>query len=143
MRMIDLPPLWLLACLVLTWISPWGLPWGAAFWPGIVILGAAALLTIAALAEFARARTTVIPHQTPGALIKSGIFRWTRNPIYLADVLILLGFALIWGKLLGLLLVPGLAVLLERRFIRPEEDRLRSKFGDAFEAYSSATRRWF
>ena len=142
MRMLDLPPLWLLAFLVLAWVSPWHAPWGGVFFPGLVCLALAALLTVAALLEFARARTTVIPHQMPSALIQSGVFRWTRNPIYLADVLILAGFALIWGSVLGVLLVLLLAVVLERRFIRPEEGRLQSEFGEAFEAYAASTRRW-
>ena len=71
-----------------------------------------------------------------------GIFRFSRNPIYLADLLILCGFALIWGRVLGFLLVPVLAILLQRRFILPEEARMREKFGAAFDAYVAQTRRW-
>ena len=100
-------------------------------------------LTVAALVEFARSKTTVIPHLDPTALITGGVFRWTRNPIYLADALILAGFALIWGKVLGLILVPALALLLDRRFIRGEEARLSTAFGEAFAAYAAQTRRWF
>lgn len=143
MRMLDLPPLWLLSCLVLTWISPWAILSGGAFWPGVLCLALAAGLTVAALLEFARARTTVIPHKMPSALIRSGVFRWSRNPIYLADLLILIGFALIWGKWLGLALLPVLFLVLDRRFIRAEEARLSAEFGEAFEAYKATTRRWF
>jgi protein-S-isoprenylcysteine O-methyltransferase Ste14 len=142
MKFLDLPPIWLVAALILTWLSPWTWLWGPALWVGMCLLAGAAGLTGAALLEFYRVRTTVIPHLQPSALISSGIFRWTRNPIYLADVLILAGFALIWGKPAGLLLVPLLIVLLERRFIRPEEGRLRTAFGDAFERYAAKTRRW-
>ena len=142
MKYLDLPPIWLVAALLLTWLSPWAVPAGPAFWPGAALLALATGLTAAAIVEFARARTTVIPHREPVALITSGIFRWTRNPIYLADVLILAGFALISGRLLGLVLVPALVVLLERRFIRGEEARLRSAFGERFEAYAAKTRRW-
>ncbi|MEM9426080.1 MAG: isoprenylcysteine carboxylmethyltransferase family protein [Pseudomonadota bacterium] len=142
MKYLDLPPIWLLGALILTRISPWGLPWGAAFWPGVILLSLAAGLVAAALWEFARARTTPIPHQHPSALIDSGIFRWTRNPIYLADILILAGFTLVWAKMLGLVLLPILVALLDRRFIRTEEARLTAAFGDAFEAYAARTRRW-
>ena len=142
MRLIDLPPLWLLAFLVPTWAVPVSLPWGGAFWPGVFLLVVAAALTVAALVEFARARTTVIPHQVPNALLTGGVFRWTRNPIYLADLLVLLGLSLIWGQLVGLLLLPVLWVVLERRFILPEEARLRAAFPEAFEDYAKTTRRW-
>lgn len=142
MRFLDLPPLWLLAALVATWFSPWPLPDGRAVFTGAVLLFIAAALTVLALREFRRAKTTVIPHLEPSALIDSGIFRWTRNPIYLADLLILAGLALIWGKALGVLLVPALLVLLDRRFIRAEEARLRAHFGGAFEAYAAKTGRW-
>ena len=142
MRFLDFPPIWLAGALALTWVSPWGLPWGTAFWPGILLLAVAAGLTVGAVLAFTRARTTIIPHLDPSALVTSGIFRWTRNPIYLADVLILVGLSLIWGKTAGLILVPALVLLLERRFIRGEEARLRAAFGNAFESYAATTRRW-
>lgn len=142
MKWLDLPPFWLLGCLVLTWLSPWSLPSGPLFWPGLICLILAGVLTAAALMEFRRQRTTPIPHMTPSAMITGGVFRLTRNPIYLADMLILLGFTLIWGKLLGFLLMPVLFVVLERRFIVAEERRLRREFPDAFAEYTQRTRRW-
>lgn len=102
----------------------------------------AAWITIAALAAFRRAKTTVIPHQTPSALMTDGIFGFSRNPIYLADVLILLGISLIWGSALGLVLTPVLAMVLDRRFIQPEEARLADKFGAEFEEYCARVRKW-
>ncbi|MDJ0640442.1 MAG: isoprenylcysteine carboxylmethyltransferase family protein [Paracoccaceae bacterium] len=142
MRMLDLPPVWLAVCLAVTWVMPWGLPGGTFFWPGVTLIVVAGGLVVAALAAFAQARTTVMPHRVPQALVTGGIFRFSRNPIYLADLLILLGFALIWGRVVGLLLVPVLAILLQRRFILPEEARMREKFGAEFDAYTAATRRW-
>ena len=134
MRWFDLPPFWLIACLTVTWLSPWRVPWGPLIMPGLFIIALAMLLTFAALAEFRRAKTTVIPGEAPSALITSGVFRWSRNPIYLADLVVLVGFAVLWGKVLGFLLVPVFAVLLDRRFIRGEEARLREAFGEAFDA---------
>lgn len=142
MRAIDLPPVWLCLFLVTVWLSPWIFPFGPLFWPGVACLAIAAGLAAAAVFAFARARTTIIPHRVPSALVTGGIFRVSRNPIYLADLLILLGFSLIWGKLLGFVLLPVLAILLERRFIRPEESRMRDAFGAEFDAYSRRTRRW-
>ena len=141
-KYLDLPPIWLVGALCLVWLSPWPLIGAAGFWPGIGLLAIAAVLTAGALLEFGRAKTTVIPHQNPSALISGGIFRFTRNPIYLADVLILLGFSLIWSKLLGLILVLPFVLLLQRRFILPEEARLKEAFGSEFEQYTTRTRRW-
>ena len=93
-------------------------------------------------AEAMKARTTIIPREAPAALITGGIFRFSRNPIYLGDVLILAGVALIFGSVPGLILVPCLAWLLQERFIKGEEARLAEAFGSEFEAYMRATRRW-
>lgn len=142
MRFVDLPPIWLLAALILVWVSPWQVAWAWLFWPGLLLLVAAAFLTLGAVREFSRSRTTIIPHLDPKALITGGIFRYTRNPIYLADVLILLGLSLIWGKPLGLVLALPFAWLLQTRFIRGEEARLQAAFGDAFKHYAANTRRW-
>ena len=97
---------------------------------------------VAAVLSFRMARTTIIPRQDPSALITTGIYRWSRNPIYLADVLFLLGVALILGRFLGLVLVPLYIYLLDRRFIRGEEARLRAAFGPKFTDYAASTRRW-
>lgn len=102
----------------------------------------AAGLVVAAVLEFSRARTTTIPREAPSALITTGIFRHSRNPIYLADLLVLFGVSLIWGSVPGLVLVPVLGWLLQARFIRGEEERLAAAFGTEFETYRSATRRW-
>lgn len=143
MKWIDLPPVWLLGCLVLTWLSPWEFPWGRAELIGIVVFAAGLGLAVAAVIEFRRAKTTVIPRLAPSALISSGVFRYSRNPIYLADVLILVGLSLYWGKLLGILLVPIFIAVITKRFILGEEARLRQTFGADYATYLGRTRRWF
>lgn len=140
MKTLDYPPLWLLGCLLIAYVAPRHL--SELFWPGAVLLIAGAGLTGAALAAFARARTTVIPHRTPSDLITGGVFRFTRNPIYLADLLILAGFSLMWGSLVGWLLLPVLFYVLLVRFIQPEEARLTDAFGAVFTEYARGTRRW-
>ena len=75
-------------------------------------------------------------------LIQSGIFKRTRNPIYLGDTLILLGLILRWEAVLALPLVPIFLWILEKRFIIPEENRLRRKFRADFARYCQKTRRW-
>lgn len=148
MKWLDLPPLWLLLCVFLTFlvadVSAFGLSLDGPIWSviGAVLVGAGVALMGLAVFEMRRHKTTVIPHQEADVLVRSGIFAHTRNPIYLGDVLVLAGLILRWDAPLALLLVPALAWVLQRRFILPEEERLRAKFGEAFDAYTAQTRRW-
>lgn len=145
-KWIDLPPIWLAACLA----SVWGLdrlfPVNLFGWLGDLlaagVAGAAALLFGGALRAMARARTTVIPHRLPQALVTSGVFRLSRNPIYLADAGFLTAAILWWDAPQALPLVPLFMVLIRKRFIRGEEARLRALFGDAFEDWATRVRRW-
>ena len=75
-------------------------------------------------------------------MVQSGIYRRSRNPIYLGDVLILAGLILRFDAVLSLVLLPIFVWLLERRFIIPEEDRLRRTFRADFARYERKTRRW-
>jgi protein-S-isoprenylcysteine O-methyltransferase Ste14 len=146
MRFLDYPPVWLMGFLGLAWAqsamlpTPWGGGWAPVLGGLLALAGAAAMA--AALPQFLRARTTLVPHRAPSALITGGIYRLTRNPIYLGDVLILAGLALRWQAFPALLLVPVLMAVLTRRFILPEEARLRAAFGAAFDAWAARTRRW-
>lgn len=142
MKWIDMPPVWLLACLVLAWSVPVRFAPGALVYLGWVAIIFGALLMALAFMEFRRAQTTIIPREAPNALIQSGIYRFTRNPIYLADTLFLAGAALIWGSIPGLLLVPVFIVVIQRRFIHGEEAMLRATYGAAFEDYARRVRRW-
>ena len=148
MKMIDLPPLWTLLFAVLAYglarIDPWNLSLAhpvTQFLAGILI-GGGVLLMLLAAAEMRRQRTTIIPHREADRLVQSGIFRRSRNPIYLGDVLLLAGVILWMDAVLGLVLVPVLAWVLVRRFIIPEEDRLRRKFRADFARYCEKARRW-
>lgn len=147
MKWLDLPPIWLALFIAAAWwqaqLAPvWMVAGMAARTAGAVLIGAGLVLMAMAVLEFGRHRTTVIPHLMPSALIDTGIFSRTRNPIYLGDALVLIGAVLWNGSLLGLILVPVFIWLIERRFIAPEEARLRAAFGPAFEAYAQKVRRW-
>ena len=80
-----------------------------------LFIGGGVILVGLAFVEFRKAATSVIPHQMPSQLITSGIYRRSRNPIYLADLCFLAGFALFWSSWLGLALVPVLALILTKR----------------------------
>ncbi|MDF1855656.1 isoprenylcysteine carboxylmethyltransferase family protein [Pseudooceanicola sp.] len=147
-KWIDIPPVWLAAFLALAWAQaafvPMGLSFGttgARFLGGLAVGGGLVLMALAAY-EMRRRRTTLIPHAEASALVTSGIFSRSRNPIYLGDALILTGMILYWGAVLALVLIPIFVWLIERRFILPEEDRLRRKFRADFARYCQKVRRW-
>ena len=146
MRHLDYPPVWLLAALGLAWaqavvlpVSP-GSEWLRTTGTGIALAGGALMLLAAP--EFLRARTTIVPHRAPDALITGGVYRLSRNPIYLADALILAGLCLRWGAWPSLVLVPLFVAIITRRFILPEEARLHAAFGREYSAYAARVRRW-
>lgn len=146
MRSLDYPPIWLIAFMVLAFALMFAAPWpGSLPWlrmVGIVLMALGLTLTVMAALEMRRARTTVIPHRQPSALVTAGVFSMSRNPIYLSDLLILTGWVLALGSVVGLLLVPLLAWVLTARFIRPEEARLAAAFGPDFADWKARVRRW-
>ncbi len=148
LKWIDIPPMWLLGFAVLAWLqavhASVGLSFGGGWadFAGGLLVGGGLVLMLLAFAEFRRHRTTVIPHMEAERLITSGIFKRSRNPIYLGDALILLGLILRWDAVLALPLVPVFVWVIEKRFIVAEEDRLRRKFRAEFARYCQKTRRW-
>ena len=94
--------------------------------------------------SFHRARTTHNP-LTPAAtttLVVIGIFRYSRNPMYLGLLLVLLAWATFLGNVLAFALVPMVALYLTRFQIAPEERALARKFGPQFAAYRDKVGRW-
>ncbi|MDF0602926.1 methyltransferase [Psychromarinibacter sp. C21-152] len=145
-KWIDMPPVWLLGAVALAWGLGQAVPepsfggWARAVAPVLVLAGLA--LIAAAAWEFRRARTTIIPHEAPQAMVAQGVYRLSRNPIYLGDALILAG-AILWGQaVVPLVLLPLFVWIIRARFILPEEARLAAAFPDAFAAYRARTRRW-
>ncbi len=147
-KWIDIPPVWLLAMLILAWLQATHVSIGLSFggvWADFVgglLVGGGLLFMIFALYEMRRFKTTPIPHMDADHLVITGIFARSRNPIYLGDVLILTGLILRWDAVLALPLIPIFVWIIERRFIIPEEDRLRRKFRADFARYCEKTRRW-
>lgn len=148
MRWLDIPPVWLAAALAVAWWQSgqfsYGLSFGGAWadFLGGLLVGAGVLLALLAVHEMRRQRTTVVPHREAQALVSTGIFSRTRNPIYLGDLLILAGFILSWDAVLSLPLLPILLWVLEKRFVIPEEDRLRRKYRAEFARFCEKTHRW-
>jgi len=106
------------------------------------LLGAA--LMLAAAWTMRQARTTLNPIQPERArqLVSHGLFARSRNPIYLADVLLLLGLLLWLGQVSGLLWIAAFALWIDRLQIPAEERALTQLFGDDYRAYRARVRRW-
>lgn len=111
---------------------------------GVGLAQLSALIALAAFAGLWWARTTINPLDPSRAsrLVTGGMFRWSRNPLYLSLLLLLVAYAIridSWAVWLG----PALFAAYVTRFqILPEERVLRAKFGMAYQAYLARTRRW-
>jgi protein-S-isoprenylcysteine O-methyltransferase Ste14 len=132
------------------------LMWGVSAWPPVlplepdvrlVLAGTLAVVGVSfdilGLVAFFRSRTTINPLRPAkaSALVTAGVYRITRNPMYVGMAILLTGWA-VWLGALWPFLGPALFVAYITRFqIAPEERILRGKFSD-FEAYAARVRRW-
>jgi protein-S-isoprenylcysteine O-methyltransferase Ste14 len=115
------------------------LPWSLL---GLIPLIAGVAINLQADASFHKAGTTVKPFQASTALITDGVFRITRNPMYLGFVLALMGVALGLGSVTPWIVVPLFAILMDRIFIAVEERMLETTFGQTWSEYKAKVRRW-
>lgn len=101
-------------------------------------------LSLTAAATFKRASTTLDPRQPAGTstLVSTGIYRYSRNPMYLGVLLVLLGWAVYLGNLLSILCTLVFIAYITRFQIIPEERLLHEKFEKEFLSYKSRVRRW-
>ena len=148
LRWLNIPPVWLALALVIAYFQARYVHFVLSLSHPItdmvagLSIGAGVLLMALAVVEMRRHRTTVIPHREADHLVTSGVFKWTRNPIYLGDAMIVLGFILHWDAVLSLAILPIFVMAIDYGFIALEEDRLRRKFRSDFERYMRDTRRW-
>jgi len=108
---------------------------------GLIILVGLVLLVMAN-GLFVRAGTNVIPFREVSSLVTSGVYRYTRNPMYLGMALVLLGCAVTVGAASALAVPVLFMVIIELRFIRPEERMLQGLFPQEYPAYCARVRRW-
>jgi protein-S-isoprenylcysteine O-methyltransferase Ste14 len=101
-------------------------------------------LVVVARVAFARASTTFSP-RTPGSarvLVTAGVYRLSRNPMYLGTTLILIGVAVLMSSPVSLVLCAGFVFYIDRLQIAPEERILAARFSGEFERYARDVRRW-
>ena len=146
---LKIPPLVLVAVAAAAmWLLPaiavlprLGL-WHTGLCAALALLGVAVCL--AGVFAFRQEHTTVDPMRPAAAtsLVVRGIYHYTRNPMYLGFLLVLLAWALSLAKLSALLILPVFIGYLTVFQIKPEETALRDRFGIGFDAYAGRVRRW-
>lgn len=143
------PPAVVLLIAVAMWLAVsmsgalvFALPGRLAVAIALAILGVA--ISAAGIVSFQRARTTVNPTRpdTASSLVATGVYRFTRNPMYLGLFLVLVGWAAYLSNAVALAGPLLFALYITRFQIAPEERALAAKFGAAFDDYRRRTRRW-
>jgi protein-S-isoprenylcysteine O-methyltransferase Ste14 len=141
------PPVYFLAALGVMAILHWYLPIFQLIekpfrYAGALLIVLSMGLVLWAAVLFKRADTGIVPFTPTKALVATGPYRFTRNPMYLGMVGTLLGAAVLFGTLAPLVAIPLFMALIEWRFILAEEAMLIAAFGEAYAEYKARVRRW-
>lgn len=144
------PPLLFLGTLVAGWllgklIGQPGVPfvkWHLARSLGWFALVAGFAIMLTAVGLFRKAGTDPKPWKTATAFVTDGVYRWTRNPMYLGMALIYAGVALLADSLVALALLVPLVFVIQKEVIEREESYMEAKFGEAYRSYKASVRRW-
>ena len=143
------PPFVALALALLMWVTssvaqPIEVPFALRLGIALVLVVVGQSISISAMVAFRRAKTTMNPIKASAAssLVSSGVYRFTRNPMYLGLLLTLSAWAVFLSNPLALLFVPLFMLYMNRYQIGPEERVLSSLFGAEYVAYKKKVRRW-
>ena len=147
---LKIPPaIMVLILAAAAWGAAWFTPALGFYWPGASLLAtglvvAGLLVCLLGVAAFRAAQTTINPFEPAKAsrLVIAGIYRWTRNPMYLGMLLVLLAWAVVLAHPLAFAPAVAFVPLMNRLQIVPEERILAGIFGAEFIAYQTCVRRW-
>jgi protein-S-isoprenylcysteine O-methyltransferase Ste14 len=148
MKISRLPPLLLVLILAMTMlVVDRALPLFRVLHPPVAYLGAAAvalgiLIVVISAGLFRLRETTINPFGEPAIVVQDGLYRFSRNPMYLGMLLVLTGIGVWLGNLFALLVAPAFVAIMTRWHIMREEQLLEDRFGDMYRAYRSRVRRW-
>ena len=111
-------------------------------WLGLVFVVIGNIFNKSSLDYFKKVDTPESPYEKSTYLVTAGLYRFTRNPMYLGGILIILGIAVILGSLSPFFVLPFLIWAVQRSFVRREESALEEIFGEEYRAYKKKVRRW-
>jgi len=109
---------------------------------GVVPVTLGIWINLQAARIFESAQTTINSFGKPTQLVSSGVFRFSRNPMYLGMVLLLLGVAILLGSFTPFFVIPVFIILINQVFINFEEQMMEKQFGRAWIEYTFRVRRW-
>lgn len=143
------PPVYMLLCGALMWFvahTPYALIVDVPFerFLAAIVAMAAIAIDVTAIWHFRQSRTTINPlnPQKSSSLVTHGIYRYTRNPMYVGMLLLLIAWALLLESVTSLLGPAAFVVTLTTMQIRPEEEAMKSLFPDEYQDYCRRVRRW-
>jgi protein-S-isoprenylcysteine O-methyltransferase Ste14 len=110
--------------------------------PAVLFFGISGYVALHAVFVLIKHGTGVDPARSTTTIVSSGPFRFSRNPMYLALLVMLAGLAVLLASIWFLAFTVVLWLLLDRLAVQPEEKYLEAKFGDHYRAYRSRVRRW-
>ncbi|MCY0094809.1 methyltransferase family protein [Hoeflea ulvae] len=143
---IPWPPLLLvgltLSAILLHLISPVALQFIGARPAGLLLICLALGIDLWAMRTLHEAHTTILPNRRSSHLVTQGPFRFSRNPIYVANLLLIIGMGLVSSNGWFVLLAPVDALLTHFLAVRREENHLLANFGFQYETYCRKVRRW-
>lgn len=107
-------------------------------------IGLGVMIDIISIFAFRRARTTVTPlaPEKASSLVVSGLYHFTRTPMYLGMLFILIGVALLLGSFANCVVLVAFVAYITAFQIKPEEERLQEVFGVQYHSYKQKVRRW-
>jgi protein-S-isoprenylcysteine O-methyltransferase Ste14 len=109
---------------------------------GVALILSSFLIGGSGIIVMRSAHTSPNPRRPTTALVEQGIFRYTRNPLYLSMLVLFLGIAIFTTSLWLILLVPLLFLIADRGAVKPEESYLERKFGQMYLEYKKRVPRW-
>ena len=109
---------------------------------GIAPIAIGLAIAVAAVRQFTRAETNIVPLTESTTLVTDGIFRFTRNPMYVGMIAVLAGTALLLNDLWPWLVIVPFGLVIRVGFVRPEEALMDETFGEHYRRYEASVRRW-
>lgn len=147
MKKFAIPPVYLLTSIITMAGINYIYPFVTIFkenlrYMGLVVSLGGIIIILITARLFNKANTPIRPFKKPESLITNGLYKFSRNPVYLGMVVILIGFAMFLGGVTSFLVIPVFIWAIQTNFIVIEEQLLLNTFGKEYADYLSRVRRW-